>query len=99
MKPPTRLANNNLHLYSKVLEAQQPTLRKRKLPTCHTLKWEMPIFLNMTAPHSLQHQTQPVPEEQQNQQNVNMLRKLESQKGEVCRNLCCGIEDNYYFGF
>jgi hypothetical protein len=93
LKPPVRLANNNLHLYSKVLEAQQPALRKRSLPTCPHLKWEVPIFLNMTAPHSLQQQQQQqafgvVAEEQ----NVNMLRKLESQKGEVCRNLCCGSE-------
>lgn len=95
-KPPARLANNNLHLYSKVLG---PGNEKRQLPRCQQLKWEHPISLNMSTlsgyglNERLLLQQQQELQQQQAQQglfgneidnSVNLFRKLESQKGEVC---------------
>lgn len=93
---PQRLPNNNLHLYSKVLENVNTNsvnnnvgatiatvLTKRPLPQCALLRWETPVSLNVTAPSDLYHSN--------NRDNDNELdgnvgalrRRLESQKGEV----------------
>ncbi|KFB49658.1 membrane-bound transcription factor site-1 protease [Anopheles sinensis] len=48
-KPPQRMPNNNLHLYSKVLVPHTTTFQKRPLPACERLTWEQPITLNMTT--------------------------------------------------
>lgn len=84
--PPVRLANNKLHLYSKVLEGYN---KKRKIAQCPALRWEKPVLLT----------TSEIKEPQfflggagaDNSENTdgantnnNILRKLESQKGEVC---------------
>ncbi|XP_055534249.1 membrane-bound transcription factor site-1 protease isoform X1 [Wyeomyia smithii] len=45
-KTPARLANNNLHHYSKVLG---PGNEKRQLPRCQQIKWDQPISLNMSS--------------------------------------------------
>lgn len=92
---PKRLPNNNLHTYSKVLvrepiygESQGSSyITKRAIPKCIALKWETPIFLNLTAPNNLQYQSA----RDRDEYDVDALgmngvqqRKLESQKGEVC---------------
>ncbi|XP_065085859.1 membrane-bound transcription factor site-1 protease isoform X1 [Ochlerotatus camptorhynchus] len=97
-KPPARLANNNLHLYSKVLG---PGNEKRPLPRCQLLKWEQPISLNMSSLSGyglnerllLQQQQELQLQQQQAQQgqlfgneidnSVNLFRKLESQKATI----------------
>ncbi|KXJ78974.1 hypothetical protein RP20_CCG002845 [Aedes albopictus] len=94
-KPPARLANNNLHLYSKVLG---PGNEKRQLPRCQQLKWEHPISLNMSTlsgyglNERLLLQQQQELQQQQAQQglfgneidnSVNLFRKLESQKATI----------------
>lgn len=84
---PTRLPNNNLHQYSKVLD-QQNGKRKRAIPVCPQLKWQLPIFLNLTASSNLQQpphsQYRAInSEELQENSALNLRRKLESQKGEV----------------
>ncbi|XP_055594576.1 membrane-bound transcription factor site-1 protease isoform X2 [Uranotaenia lowii] len=97
-KPPTRLANNNLHLYSKVLG---PGNEKRELPRCQRLLWEPPVSLNMSSPNGyglserilLQQQQDLLLQQQQAgaggpfgneiDNSVNLFRKLESQKGEL----------------
>ena len=82
---PSRMPNNNLHLYSKVLDSQQNGNKKLDIPMCPKLTWETPIYLNVTA--SLQslrsvasHSSETQPPEQI---AANIRRKLESQKGEV----------------
>lgn len=50
---PSRLANNNLHLYSKVLSSLTGQ-KKPHSPECPRLRWEQPISLNLTAPINLQ---------------------------------------------
>ncbi|XP_062555171.1 membrane-bound transcription factor site-1 protease isoform X1 [Armigeres subalbatus] len=94
-KPPARLANNNLHLYSKVLG---PGNEKRELPRCQQIKWEHPISLNMSSisgyglNERLMLQQQQELQQQQAQQgmfgneidnSVNLFRKLESQKATI----------------
>lgn len=85
---PTRLPNNNLHIYSKVLENSAPTngfAAKREIPQCAVLRWETPVFLNVTAPSDLHHSNN---READNELDGNgavgaLRRRLESQKGEV----------------
>lgn len=103
---PKRLPNNNLHMYSKVLQrapanndansggvsdgSTKPSpLLKRKIPKCDRLHWETPIFLNISAPsdfHLLNGRNKD--DTDADGANVvgelNLRRKLESQKGEVC---------------
>lgn len=64
-------------------------LLKRKIPKCNRLRWETPIFLNISAPndfHLLNGRTKD--DSDADGANVvgelNLRRKLESQKGEVC---------------
>ncbi|XP_055625607.1 membrane-bound transcription factor site-1 protease isoform X2 [Toxorhynchites rutilus septentrionalis] len=93
-KPPLRLANNNLHLYSKVLGHDN---EKKKLPLCQSLKWEQPVSLNMSSLNGYgpnerlllqqqqelqQHQAQHGLFGNEIDNSVNLFRKLESQKGE-----------------
>lgn len=90
---PKRLPNNNLHLYSKVLTLIDPggggasVVAKRDNPTCVDLKWETPIYLNVTAPNDLQYQNGKDIDESDADGAagiaMNLRRKLESQKGEV----------------
>uniref|UniRef100_A0A8D8L724 Membrane-bound transcription factor site-1 protease n=1 Tax=Culex pipiens TaxID=7175 RepID=A0A8D8L724_CULPI len=98
-KPPTRLATNNLHLYSKVL--QGPGNVKRDLPLCRPLRWEQPVSLNMSSLSGyglnerlmLQQQQELLARQAQipaggllgNEidNSVNLFRKLESQKATV----------------
>lgn len=85
---PTRLPNNNLHMYSKVLENSAPIngfAAKREIPQCTQLRWETPVFLNVTAPSDLYHSNN---READNELDGNgavgaLRRRLESQKGEV----------------
>lgn len=81
MPLPSRLPNNNLHLYSKVLDNQNGNT-KRDIPICPVHKWEQPVFLNITAPVDLQYQNS---QQRMDEQETSALlrRKLESQKGEV----------------
>ncbi|XP_037032853.1 membrane-bound transcription factor site-1 protease-like isoform X3 [Bradysia coprophila] len=74
---PSRLPNNNLHLYSKVLDNQNGN-KKRPVPMCPVHNWEQPVFLNITAPVDLQYQSRFDDPEN----GVPLGRKLESQKGE-----------------
>lgn len=85
---PLRLPNNNLHLYSKVLEnnnnngATNGHINKRDIPQCMALRWENPVFLNLTAPSNLY----PNNRDSENELDGNvgaLRRRLESQKGEV----------------
>lgn len=54
---PTRMDGNHLHRYSKVLEhnlgSGSNTVKIRPLPSCLSLKWEVPIPLNLSAPANL----------------------------------------------
>lgn len=76
---PTRLPNNNLHSYSKVLDPIKIGY-KREQPSCPKLKWENPIFLNIIKTKT----NLETSAEFDNSVNIgNNLRKLESQKGEV----------------
>lgn len=77
---PSRLPNNNLHLYSKVLDNLNGN-KKRDIPICPVHKWETPVFLNITAPIDLQYQSSQRLDEQET--GALLRRKLESQKGEV----------------
>lgn len=86
---PSRLPNNNLHQYSKVLDNQNAN-RKRDIPQCPQLVWETPIYLNVTAGggggadmHANQYRSSA--EELADGGAVNLRRKLERQKGEVRR--------------
>lgn len=49
---------------------------------CPVHNWEVPVFLNITAPSDLQYQTS---QQRLDEQETSALlrRKLESQKGEV----------------
>ncbi|XP_059622943.1 membrane-bound transcription factor site-1 protease isoform X2 [Phlebotomus argentipes] len=83
---PARLPNNNLHMYSKVLDHQNAN-RKRDIPACPRLVWENPIFLNITQSIGLQGGVANGVSAEggvvgENSAN-SILRKLESQKGEV----------------
>uniref|UniRef100_U5ERS8 Membrane-bound transcription factor site-1 protease n=1 Tax=Corethrella appendiculata TaxID=1370023 RepID=U5ERS8_9DIPT len=89
---PQRLPNNNLHLYSKVLNPQSSSSslnQKRKLQMCQQLKWEQPIYLNLTSVNNIQgadrlvqQKNYPGNGENEIDNSINVLRKLESQKGE-----------------
>lgn len=78
MPLPSRLPNNNLHLYSKVLDNQNGN-KKRDIPMCPVHNWETPVFLNITAPVDLQYQNR----HDEQETGASLRRKLESQKGEV----------------
>lgn len=88
---PKRLPNNNLHLYSKVLTMTEASgthvVAKRDNPKCVDLKWETPIYLNLTAASDLQYQNGREKDESDADGAagiaMNLRRKLESQKGEV----------------
>lgn len=82
---PLRLPNNNLHLYSKVLETGSGTTTpvKRAIPTCTALRWELPIFLNVTAPNDLYHSNVRDSDNELDGNVGALRRRLESQKGEV----------------
>lgn len=89
---PKRLPNNNLHLYSKVLTLTDAgggasVVAKRDNPTCVDLKWETPIYLNVTAPNDLQYRNGRDRDDGDADGAagiaMNLRRKLESQKGEV----------------
>lgn len=101
---PKRLPNNNLHMYSKVLmadiggngkrDSHTHTSSstnfniKRDIPKCVDLRWETPIFLNLTTPNDLQHQNGKDKDDLDVDGAIianalNLRRKLESQKGEV----------------
>lgn len=102
-KMPKRLPNNNLHMYSKVLmpmtvdedlsavdqsnKSPMPLL-KRSRPECKALLWEIPIFLNISAPNDFQylngHREDSDADASNMVEELNSRRKLESQKGEVC---------------
>lgn len=87
---PVRLPNNNLHQYSKVLEAYN---KKRPLPQCQKLQWKRPVYVGVTKSreqfflgpgNSLGGAGDDNPENADGaNSNNNILRKLESQKGEV----------------
>lgn len=84
---PSRLPGSNLHQYSKVLDPNNP-LKKREISSCVHMDWEQPIFLNLTAQHDLKQQNERIMGASANHQedgeiSANLLRKLESQKGEV----------------
>lgn len=96
---PKRLPNNNLHMYSKVLlpandsrnapsdgQVKTMPLLKRPLQKCFRLNWETPIFMNISAPHDF-HALRNKDDSDADGANVvgelNLRRKLESQKGEV----------------
>lgn len=77
------MPNNNLHLYSKVLDRNKIG-HKRDLPVCSVLIWEQPIFLNVTAPIPVQAPLQydePIVNTLETAANVR--RMLETQKGGV----------------
>lgn len=100
---PKRLPQNNLHLYSKVLSPsftnndgniaheshiKSSSQRKRPIPKCLHLRWDVPIFLNISASNDFHLMNG---RNKEDIDNVNMIgesslrRKLESQKGEVRR--------------
>lgn len=62
---------------------------KRPIPMCGRLHWETPIFLNITAPNDF-HLLNGRSKDELEMDDANMMgelnlrRKLESQKGEVC---------------
>lgn len=77
------MPNNNLHIYSKVLDRHNVG-HKRELPVCPVPIWEVPVSLNVTAPipvHSPVHYDDPIVNTLENTANVR--RMLESQKGGV----------------
>lgn len=105
-KMPKRLPNNNLHMYSKVLmpltmnddasmnnDISKPLmpLLKRPRPECQTIRWETPIFLNISAPNDFQylngHRDDNDGDVSNMVEELSSIRKLESQKGEVCSDL------------
>lgn len=88
---PVRLPNNNLHQYSKVLEAYN---KKRPLPQCQKLQWKRAIDVSAaTNPREQFFLGQGnglggagddnIENADGSHTNNNILRKLESQKGEV----------------
>lgn len=88
-KSPKRLPNNHLHLYSKVLMPNQKDIGsssplKRPIPKCTKLWWDSPIFLNISASN---HFYGPSKDSIDMEGELNLRRKLESQKGEV-RSIC-----------
>lgn len=80
---PLRVPNNNLHIYSKVLDRHNIG-HKRDLPVCPLPIWEAPVFLNVTAAIPVQlpaHYDEPIVNTLENTAHVR--RMLESQKGGV----------------
>lgn len=87
---PVRLPNNNLHQYSKVLESYN---KKRPLPQCQELRWKRPVYVAASvskeqfflgAGNGLGGRGDDNLENEDGANaNNNILRKLESQKGEV----------------
>lgn len=86
---PIRLPNNNLHQYSKVLEAYNV---KRPLPQCAKLQWKRSVLRSdmsreqffLGQGNELGRAGDDNPENAHGtNSNNNILRKLESQKGEV----------------
>lgn len=77
-------ANDNNDLTNK---APMP-LVKRPRPECRALVWETPIFLNISAPNDFQYLNGYKDDADADASNMvdelNLRRKLESQKGEVC---------------
>lgn len=87
---PVRLPNNNLHQYSKVLEAYD---KKRPLPQCQQLQWKRPLYVSASSKEQFflgpGNGLGGLGNDDNNENadganaNNNILRKLESQKGEV----------------
>lgn len=77
-------ANNNNDLTNK---APMPLI-KRPRPECRALVWETPVFLNISAPNDFQYLNGYKDDSDADASNMvdelNLRRKLESQKGEVC---------------
>lgn len=84
---PSRPATSNLHLYSKVLDPLHPHL-KRSIPECPVFKWETPIFLNISGQIDSQNLLSQRSLDTETEIPMNILRKLESQKGDVRRKYC-----------
>lgn len=87
---PKRLPNNHLHLYSKVLMPNQggsssTSPLKRPIPKCTDLWWESPIFLNISASNDFYGPSKDDTDSVNMVSELNLRRKLESQKGEVRR--------------
>lgn len=97
---PKRLPNNNLHLYSKVLQpattngvlgsgsgneglTKTNIQSKRPIPECNCLRWETPIFLNISSPTDFHLLKDDMSSDNAQAVELNLRRKLESQKGEV----------------
>lgn len=76
--------NNNNDLTNKT----PMPLVKRPRPECRALAWETPIFLNISAPNDFQYLNGYKDDSDADASNMvdelNLRRKLESQKGEVC---------------
>lgn len=86
---PKRLPKNHLHLYSKVLmpnqgDSSSTSPLKRPIPNCTKLRWDLPIFLNITASNDFYGPSKD-DRDSIDVGELNLRRKLESQKGEVCR--------------
>lgn len=87
---PKRLPNNHLHLYSKVLmpsgaSSSSSIPLKRPIPKCNKLWWDTPIFLNISASNDFHGSNKDDRENINTASELNLRRKLESQKGEVRR--------------
>lgn len=87
---PKRLPNNHLHLYSKVLMPQGGSSSssgpsKRSIPKCDKLWWDTPIFLNVSASNVFHGPSKDDRDSDSAVGELNLRRKLESQKGEVRR--------------
>lgn len=87
---PKRLPNNHLHLYSKVLMLDQEgssstSPLKRSIPKCTKLWWDTPIFLNISASNDFYGPSKDDKDSVDLADELNLRRKLESQKGEVRR--------------
>lgn len=85
---PKRLPNNHLHLYSKVLipneaASSSSSPLKRPIPKCIKLRWDPPIFLNISASNDFYGQAKDDKNSDNMENEQNLRRKLESQKGEV----------------
>lgn len=84
-----RLPNNNLHQYSKVLEAYG---KKRPLPQCQQLQWKRATYVSAVSREQFflgpgngfaGGGDDNLENADGANANNNILRKLESQKGEV----------------
>lgn len=59
------------------------TQTKRPIPICNRLQWETPIFLNISSPTDFHMQKDDLDSHNAQAVELNLRRKLESQKGEV----------------